>query len=485
MTRRLRGWRSARAWDAAQSGVRQGPDDDVMPVASAAWSSNATPAAAARRAPFFGRLPAQASTRLSFVLAAIIVYLWVIHSYKLAIGTVAIGAALGAVLLRPDRIRIPAPLIFLAAFGLWSAVGLSISSNSASASFDQLLVFAKVWAVVFVIFNGVQSARELRILVIAWLGLFALYPLRGAFYNQFICHCTPGGRVAWNFVFENPNDLAALTFLPLGLAAVVVLLERAKLWRYMALFGIVCLGLLIALTQSRGALIALIVTGLLTIASRRQPRDVLVIGAAALVVWIIAPKAVWTRLSGLMNASVEQGMVGVDEERSAESRWLIWKVATAVIKTAPATGVGLGTYPEHHAVTAPTISPIVQIQGKLSAHSTYLTVTAETGFIGLFLYLSFCLSTFAYVRRVRKSLRNTRPREHQALLILQLSLVALLIAALFGSFGVFVYAYLHFGAVLVVAEILRREPWPLPASSPAPVEELFVGAPRVSARRSF
>jgi O-antigen ligase len=485
MTRRPRGWRSARAWDTKRTDVGGGPTAASVP--SAAPVTGPTPYLPGGRAQLLTRLAAAPRAKISFSLAAIILYLWVIHSYKLAIGDVAIGAALVAVLLKPGTIRVPPPLMFFAGFVAWSAIGLVVSLNQ-QATYDELVVLVKVWLVVFVIFNGIQSAAQLRVLVIAWLGIFALYPLRGAFYNQFVCHCTPAGRVAWNFVFENPNDLAALSFLPLGLAALVALIEPAKLWRNLAVGGIVFLGLLIFLTQSRGAMIALIITALWTILSRRRARDFLFIAAAAVVVWLAAPDSVWQRLGGLMNVSVDKGMRGVDDERSAESRWLIWKVAAKVIRSQPATGVGLAMYPYHHGATVRSVSNLPTVQGQRDAHSTYLRVAAETGLIGLGLYLALCFSTFGYVRRVRKEIGNTRPREQQALLMLQLSLVALLIAAFFGSFGVFVYAYLHFGAVLLVADVLKREPWPTPAnalSATQPVDKSFVGATRLSARRGY
>lgn len=484
MTRRPRGWRSARAWDAKRTDVGELPGATGASMPSAPPVTG--PPSPAGRAQLLARLAAAPRAKISFSLAAIILYLWVIHSYKLAIGDVAIGAALAAVVLG-GRIRIPTPLIFFAGFVAWSALGLVVSVDR-QATYNELVLLVKVWLVIFVIFNGIQSAAQLRVLVIAWLGIFALYPLRGAFYNQFVCHCTPLGRVAWNFVFENPNDLAALSFLPLGLAVMVVLIESRKLWRNLALCGIMFIGLLIFLTQSRGAMIALILTAMWTILSRRRPRDLLVIAAAAVVVWVAAPNTVWKRLTGLLNVSVEQGMRGVDQERSAESRWLIWKVAARVIQSEPATGVGLAMYPYHHGRTVRSVSNLPTIQGQRDAHSTYLRVGAETGLIGLGLYLAMCWSTFAYVRRVRKEIGNTRPREQQALLMLQLSLAALLIAAFFGSFGVFVYAYLHFGAVLLVSDVLGRESWPLSATAlPAtpPVSRSFVGATRLSARRGL
>jgi O-antigen ligase len=419
---------------------------------------------------------------------AIMVYLWVIHSYKLAIGDVAIGSALVAVFITPGRIRIPRPLVYFGVFVGWAAIGMGISQNP-QATYDEWVVLVKVWLVIFALFNGVRTAHELRVLVIAWLGLFALYPLRGAYYNQFICHCTPAGRVAWNFVFNNPNDLAALCFLPLGLAALIMLVEKRKLWKNLALAGIMSLTLLIFLTQSRGAMIALILTALWVLLSRRRARDFVVMALAAGVIALLAPDSVWTRLSGLKNASIDKGMSGVDEERSAESRWLIWKVAVAVTKSSPLTGVGLSQYPINHQVTAPTISRLRTIQGRRDAHSTYLRVSAETGIPGLLLYLCICGSTFAYLKKIRTELKPTRPRESQALYMLQLSLAALLISAFFGSFGTFVYAYLHFGAVIVVADVLSREPWPSKVPEyqvgAQPVVASFARNSRLSPRRSY
>jgi hypothetical protein len=92
-------------------------------------------------------------------------------------------------------------------------------------------------------------------------------------------------------------------------------MERVKFWRWCGLTGVGVLALIIMLTQSRGAMLA-VGTGtlMLVVTSQRRGRDLalltLLVGGAA----IMAPKGVWERLAGLANVSVEEGMQDVDPE---------------------------------------------------------------------------------------------------------------------------------------------------------------------------
>ena len=340
----------------------------------------------------------------------------------------------------------------------------------AVATTDALIDLAKLWIIVFGLVNVIRTAAEFRFLAIAWLAVFALYPVRGALYNQYICQCTESGRVAWNFIFSNPNDLAGLTLVPLGLAAGVAYVERTGLWRLPSLIGVGVLALLVMLTQSRGAMLAMGTAAiLLVLSSRRRGRDLFLL--TVMVASVAAPKTVWQRLAGLSNASVEGGMQDVDPEGSAEARWQIWQIAASTIQQSPLTGVGAGMMPATHRLEALRRGADLTVRGARDTHSTYLRVAAETGIPGLLLYLAIWGTLFARMRRARRFLRAARPREHQMLLFLELSLVAYQVASLFGTYGSLSFTYLYVGVAWLAADILERQPWYVPnrAAGGAPV----------------
>ena len=400
--------------------------------------------------------------RFGIGLVGLVFYLWVIHSYKLNAGDVSVLALGIGVLARGGKIRVPPPLAVFGLFIFWSALTLAVSS-SVAVSTQALIDLIKLWVISFCIANVIRTPAELRFLTIAWLAVFALYPVRGALFNHFICQCTEFGRVAWNFVFANPNDLAALCLIPIGAAAGVATVERAKFFRYSALIGVGVLALIVLLTQSRGAMLGLgVAVIVLPLTSRRRARDLTLIAVVLGVAALMAPKGVWERLAGLTNASVETGMVGVDPEGSAESRWEIWTIAGREIRAHPLTGVGIGMMPETNRMVAMREGLQWTVRGPRDTHSTYIRVTAETGFPGLILYLAMWGTTLVAMSRAKKATRFARPREHQALVFIQLAVIAFLVASVFGTYYTLSFTYIMLVFTWVTADTLSRNPWYVP-----------------------
>lgn len=399
--------------------------------------------------------------RPTWGVVALACYLWIIHSYKLAAGDLAV-LALGIGVLRIGQVRLPAPLVFFGAMVLWACLGLTVTT-SAPITTETLINLAKLWVIAFCAINVVRTAADLRFLAIVWLGVFALYPVRGALYNQYICHCSTFGRVSWNFIFSNPNDLATFSLLMLGTAAAVGYAERVKVWRYAAIAGVLVLSLLIMLTQSRSAMLGLgFAAVMIPLTSRRRTRDVLLLGLLVGVAAILAPKDVWRRLAGLGNVSLESGMQGVDPEGSAASRWQIWQVAFREIRAHPIMGVGAGMMPQVHREEALRAGSEASVQGVRDTHSTYLRLAAEIGVPGAALYVAMWGAVFARIQRARKRLRVERPRDAQALLFILLSGVAFLVSSVFGSYGAVSFTYMAAVFSWLAAAILERDPWYVP-----------------------
>ena len=446
----IRGWRSARA-----ARGRNAP--------APAHAHVLAPPPLAGTFPSFRQEP----LRLGLGIVALVFYLWMIHSYKIAAADVAVAGLGIGVLLRGGSIRFPGPLAFFLLFIIWNAVGLA-DTSSTTVTTDAIVNLAKLWIITFGVMNVVRSAAEFRFLVIAWLALYALYPVRGALFNQYICHCTEFGRVGWNFVFENPNDLAALSLIPLGLAAGVATVERVKYFRWAALTGVVVLAMLVMLTQSRGAILALGAAAImLPITSRRKARDFALLASLFGMAAIFAPKDVWQRLAGLSNASIESGMAGVDKEGSAEARWQVWQIAARTVKQHPLLGVGAGMMPQTHRYIAMSENRNAEVRGARDTHSTYLRIAAETGYPGLLLYLLMWGAVFWRLRKVRKSLAGSRPKDHQFLFYTELAMMAFMVASIFGTYGALSFTYLSVAVAWLAGVILEKETWYV-AASPAP-----------------
>lgn len=389
-------------------------------------------------------------------------YLWVIHSYKLGAGDIAILVLGVGVLTRGGKIRLPGFLVAFAIFILWAALSLSVTPN-VTISTTALVDLLKLWVISFLVVNTIRTPAELRFLVVLWLGLFALYPIRGALFNQFICQCTDG-RVAWNFIFSNPNDLAALCLFPIGACAGIATVERNKYLRLIGFAGVGVLALVILLTESRGAMIALGAGVLaLLLLSRRRVRDIFILGILGGTAAIVAPKDVWNRLAGLANVSVEEGMTEVDPEQSASARWTIWGIAAIQVRDHPVTGVGIGMMPETNRWYALRQGLVWEVRGERDTHSTYLRIAAETGIPGLLMYLVMWGAAIVKLQRARAATKHARPHEHQFLTFLLLSTIAYLSASVFGTYFALSFTYLMLSLIWLSAEILSRNSWYVPA----------------------
>ena len=395
--------------------------------------------------------------RLSLPFAGLAVYLWVIHSARLPIASHAIALGLFGLVLQAQPLRIPAPLAWFGGFFLW-ALATAPTAQFPGETWDKLVDFGKLWLVFLLAANVARTRRQLQVLMITWLGIFAFYPVRGTLFN-FIFRIGEFGRYAWNFIFENPNDLAALTLPILAMSIAVLQGERVKKrfkeggWiRLSALAGVIVLPFVIVVTQSRGGILALFTMALLVLVQyRKQAKSFAVLVLVAGVIGLAAPSSVWTRLGGLSNVGDDSETAGqVDVEGSADQRLEIWKVAAAMIADNPVTGVGLGGYAKAHQQYALS-SRFDQIaRGTRDTHSIYLNVMAETGIVGFILLMGMLLTALWQGRCAVKDLETRDPGAAKQMQTLNIGLIAFMQAGIFASLHrvAFVYVYL---AVLTTA----------------------------------
>ncbi|MFQ5678525.1 MAG: hypothetical protein ACE5HP_03615, partial [Gemmatimonadota bacterium] len=149
---------------------------------------------------------------------AFLVYIFVIVTYRYPVGQVAMAVALVGLLLEPGRFRMPPFLVWLAAFIFWAGVGYGQTTYPAIVR-ENLDAFVRLWLLALVAVNVLKTGPRIRFFLIFFLVLFVTHPVRGALFNNFLYGHNVAGRLVWRGVFMNPNDLAALTLLPLGIAA--------------------------------------------------------------------------------------------------------------------------------------------------------------------------------------------------------------------------------------------------------------------------
>ncbi|MFN2400262.1 MAG: O-antigen ligase family protein [Gemmatimonadaceae bacterium] len=433
------------------------------------------------------------------VYLGFMLYVFVVTTYMLDAGTLAMGAALIGLIFLRGGIRFPVLLGWLAIFILWGIIGYA-QTRYPHAVWERLILLSKLWLVALAAANALRTSRQLRLFIIFFLACYALFPVRGALMNKFFYGHNVAGRVVWNHIFENPNDLAALTLLQVSMVVGLLVTEPKGWVKWAAIAGAGVLPLLILMTQSRGAILALAIVGVIGVWSQRKQlrklltpkrRTRLRLAAVAIGAFVLisAPRAVWDRLSGLTRATSTARLGEVDEEGSARQRWAIWKIAWQVAAQDPLIGVGVGAYPFAHLSvarlggkvdplmasrltcvktntgTSPTTTTsrvvtcedLPNARGFRDAHSTYLYVLAETGVVGLLIFSALFITTVVGVERIRRRAREYLPRQALQLFYLELGLLAFFLAGIFGSFSQLSFLYIHLVLVWAASEVLRRD----------------------------
>jgi probable O-glycosylation ligase (exosortase A-associated) len=382
----------------------------------------------------------------------LLAYVWIVTTYQFQGGDIAMAVALFGLVLQRDRLIIPSFLWIYTAFVLWAFVGYAGTDYPVAVAM-RLNAAWKIGLISLVTVNALRSRPRVRFFTFFFLAAYALYPVRGTLIS-YAGGNRMFGRAMWNYVYANPNDLAALTLFPLAMSIGVYLTEPPGWPKKAALVGIVLLPIVIILTQSRGAFLAMsLFATFAIIGSRRKLRLIAMVVVVAVAAALATPESAWHRFSLLKNATSVENLQAVDPEGSAEQRFEIWRVASAIIGDHPIEGVGLGAYSYVHERYVRTGAFSQIAAGRRDTHSTYLNVMAETGVVGFLLFMAIFVSTMTRAERVRRQVRATLPLYSQQLLYLNLGLLGYLLAGVFGSFAGLTTPYLYVALIVAMTAI--------------------------------
>src|SRR3989475_8513801 len=200
-----------------------------------------------------GRQPAQVNWTPAFV--GLLVYVFVIMTYRLPIGTVVMAGALVSLLLQRQSLRMPPFLWLFAAWTAWAVVGY-LTTPYPDVVRESLIERGKLLLVTLVAINALRTGTQVRYFMLFTLASYILFPARSTLVN-YVTGNTLLGRAVGPFIYENPNDLAAVTILMLG-PAVALWAESARgtpiAW--IGLAGAAPLIVITARSQSPGAFLA-------------------------------------------------------------------------------------------------------------------------------------------------------------------------------------------------------------------------------------
>lgn len=329
--------------------------------------------------------------------------------------------------------------VLLAVFVVW----MGITTTQAlffGFAVDQYIKVIKIQILTFMALMLLTSKEKIHLFVWVLVVSLGFYGVKGGIFT--ILH---GGEYRiWgpaNTFIGGNNELALALVMTIPLMRFLQMQETRKSIRLGLTAGMLLTAISAIGSQSRGALVALLLTGgIFWLKSRNKLASAVFMLIAAVVVLIMMPESYWERMNTIKS---------YDSDASALGRINAWWVAFNVAQ-ARFFGGGFEMFQwETFQMYAPEPDRVHDV------HSIYFEVLGEHGFIGLFFFLALLLFTWgkcsATIRLVRK--RPSHAWAGDLSRMIQVSLVAYMVGGAFLGMAYFDYLY-HLIALEVVVHHL-------------------------------
>lgn len=273
---------------------------------------------------------------------------------------------------RVDRgaFRVNRVVLLSFAYLIWLLLSTLMTPDPNSARASLTGTMAPYITLVFLIYHLARSRfsawalKQSLIAVLTCVGLISIY--------FFVSGYRVTGRIVAFGAFTNSNDIAAVMMIPLPLAAAAFYSARSSFSKVLYAFCVVVALIVLALAQSRGAVIA-VAAGGAGYALRRLKNK----GVAVVVVALV--------LLGAQLATKLFNRDQADLGGSTNNRSIFWAAGIRMGLYNPVFGMGYNEFPANVEAYA-TETP--EEQGLRTAHSAWILAFAESGFVGLLLFLS-------------------------------------------------------------------------------------------------
>ncbi|OBT31532.1 O-antigen ligase family protein [Vibrio splendidus] len=290
-------------------------------------------------------------------------------------------------------------LSWLAVFWALVFIGLIFASNRPIALAEFKGVYWKIMvmtlAIVWLV-NSVENLAKTSTIIMMAGSLVALIAINNSINGIGLVE---GSRVTigrdFGSMLGDPNDLALVLLFPLAFTLSQTTTHGIHAFKRVLSIGVAVLLLAaIVATQSRGGLLgALAVVGIFAFKVIRSKSLLITLGAiGAIGLYFVA--GISDRASG---GAAEQG---VDE--SAMGRIYAWEAAFKMALDNPLTGVGLNNFFSNYFFYSSHWDGLNH-----AVHSTWFGVLAETGFLGLIIFLILIGSLIKTIRSTLKQLSET------------------------------------------------------------------------------
>lgn len=326
------------------------------------------------------------------------------------------------------------------------AISYAFAQRQDAYTNSYFIEYLKIIAIALFTTAQVDSRQRLRVLL--WtialsLGFFGVKNgVKGILSGGSQITRGPGGML------EDNNDFALAMVMNVPLLWYLGIAEGKKWVRQATLWALFLTVVVILLTHSRGAFLALCMSSLwIAWRSGKLFRAVLVLGTVAVLFPVLAPDSVLERLS----------TIGDTKESSANARLTAWATALRMIQANPGLGVGMRNFQTRFLDYS--LEP-----GKVGhtyvAHNSYLQIWAESGTPAFLVYLVLLGSVFFACRKV---LRMSEGRPDLAWAgyyarMMETTTVGFMVGAFFLNRGHFDLVY-HWLALVSCLAMVAKSAW--------------------------
>ncbi len=285
-------------------------------------------------------------------------------------------------------------------FAFQSVIG-TVTSEHTEWSRAFLIDFAKVLLISYLMVVLLDDRKKFRMALLVIALSLGFECAKQGWANLYRA---PGARNDNPITFLGDNNgvaLGTMMLIPLfGALAGTASKRWEKYLHHFVAVGVFLRGIS---TYSRGGFLAAAVLCLITFfRSQKKLRTLVVVTAAAILVWNLMPVRYWARIDTI---TVEE-----EEERdsSAAGRLHFWNVAVIMAGEKPFTGVGLNAFNASY----PNYNNDPKFIGERAAHSTWFGVLGDLGYPGLVLLVSnLLMALFSCWRVFRMTKRDPDRRE--------------------------------------------------------------------------
>ncbi|MFH7524135.1 O-antigen ligase family protein [Aeromonas sp. A5] len=338
------------------------------------------------------------------------------------------------------------PLSWLTAFFIVVSIGVLFASNRGEAIATWTGSYSKIYLMTLATSWLVRRPEDFALAVRAFVVAGCMVALVALYNKSSGIGLVEGTRVTigreLGSVLGDPNDLALVLLFPAGFSLSLLLNRGNGLGgRILGAVGFVLVAAAIIATQSRGGLLGICAVSGIFAWQRVQSKTVLILcGSLALLV-LFAAAGISDRASG---GAAESGV-----DASAMGRLYAWQAAWGMALAHPLIGVGLSNFYYNYFFFSPHWDGLNH-----AVHSTWFGVLAETGFVGLFIFIGMVVVTL--YRTWRCSLDGMPPAVVTAMQGVMASMVGFVISGSFLTQGFTWPIYLELSLAVAAIKYVRQ-----------------------------